>query len=469
MRITKADATWNLVATTLRVASGIVVLPLVLYFLPQEDLALWTIFLSFGAMVALLDFGFSQTFTRNITYIFSGARQLKAKGYVEVEQPEEPDYQLLKGVIHSMRFYYGLISALFLIGLVTAGSFYIYRVLDAYSGGKQPIITAWVLYAVIISLQLYTLLYDALMQGRGQIKRNKQIVALSQLVQIAVVVCSLLLGGGIIAMVYGQLAALIVNRILAHIAFYDKELRRHLKVPATRSAWEILKIISPNAVKVGITALGTFLVSRAGIVIASLYLPLNVIASYGITQQVIDILVSISVVWLTTFYPRITQFRLTNDLQGVKRLFLKSRIFFIFVYACGTCFLLLWGNGVLSFIQSKTLFLPTVVFAMGLAVLYIENRFNMAAFMLLSKNEVPYYKASLLAGFVNILLLYIFVGHLRMGVESIFFARGISQLYNGIKWSRDVGRELRISFSDYRETVAAFGNELLKKRERDGY
>ena len=110
MQITKADATWNLIATTLRVASGIIVLPLVLYFLPQEDLALWTIFLSFGAMVVLLDFGFSQTFSRNITYIFSGARELKAKGYIDIDKSNEPDYGLLKGVIRSMRLFYGAID-----------------------------------------------------------------------------------------------------------------------------------------------------------------------------------------------------------------------------------------------------------------------------------------------------------------------------------------------------------------------
>ena len=460
MQITKADATWNLLATTLRVAAGIIVLPLVLYFLPQEDLALWSIFLSFGAMVVLLDFGFSLTFTRNITYIFSGSRELKAKGYVEVEQTGEPDYSLLKVVIRTMRFYYGLISALFLIGLLTAGSFYISRILESYQGDKQAVFVAWGLYSVIISLQLYTLLYDVLMQGRGMIKRNKQIVALSQLIQIIVAALSLIMGCGIIAMVYGQLAALIVNRILAHIAFYDKNLRKCLNINTTQSTWDVFKITFPNAVKVGITALGTFLVSRAGIVIASLYLPLADIASYGITQQVIDILVSISVVWLTTFYPRITQFRLTTDLQGVKRLFIKSRIFFIFMYICGSCFLLLWGNDVLTLIHSKTLFLPAAAFSIGLAALYIENRFTMASLVLLSKNEVPYYKASLLSGFVNIALLYIFIVYLRMGIISIFLARGISQLYNGWKWPREIREELNVKAKDYKETLLAFYKNL---------
>jgi len=459
MQITKADATWNLIATTLRVASGIIVLPLVLYFLPQEDLALWTIFLSFGAMVILLDFGFSQTFTRNITYIFSGARELKAKGYTDIDEPREPDYTLLKGVIRSMRFFYGVISALFLTGLLTVGSYYIWRVLETYPGNKQAVVTAWAMYAVIISAQLYTLLYDVLMQGRGMIRRNKQILALAQLVQIGVAAGSLIAGCGIIAMVYGQLAALVVNRTLAHFAFYDKQLKRSLQVKPSTSIRNILNIISPNATRVGATALGGFLVSRAGVFIASLYLPLSEIASYGITQQVIDILASISVVWLTTFYPRITQFRVTNNLQGVKRLYLKSRIFCIAVYAAGTAFLLLCGNDILLLIHSKTLFLPVAVFAVGLAALYLETRYALAAFMLLSKNEVPYYKASLLAGLVNVVLLFIFVVYLKMGILSIFVARGIAQLYNGIKWPHDVKRELQIKLSDYKTTLLNFVKE----------
>ena len=463
MQITKADATWNLIATTLRVASGIIVLPLVLYFLPQEDLALWTIFLSFGAMVILLDFGFAQTFSRNITYIFSGARALKSKGYTDIDELREPDYALLKGVIRSMRFFYGVISVFFLMGLLTAGSYYIWKVLETYRGDKQAVITAWALFAVIVAAQLYTLLYDVLMQGRGMIRRNKQILALAQLVQIGVTAGSLVAGCGIIAMVYGQLAALVVNRILAHLAFYDKQLRESLRVKSSTSIRDILNITAPNAARVGITALGGFLASRAGIFITSLYLPLSDIASYGITQQVIDILVSISVVWLTTFYPRITQFRVTGDPQGVKRLYLKSRIFYIAVYAAGAAFLLLWGNDILLLIHSKTLFLPVAVFAVGLAALYIETRYTLAAYMLLSKNEVPYYKASLLAGLVNVVLLFIFVVYLQMGILSIFVARGISMLYNGIKWPHDVKRELRITFSDYKKTTANFGCELLKR------
>ena len=464
MQITKADATWNLIATTLRVASGIIVLPLVLYFLPQEDLALWVIFLSFGAMVVLLDFGFSQTFSRNITYIFSGARELKAKGYTDIDEPREPDYALLKGVIRSMRFFYGATSILFLSGLLTAGSYYILKVLATYEGDKQAVVTAWVLYAVIISAHLYTLLYDVLMQGRGMIKRNKQILALAQLVQIGITAGTLVAGCGIIAMVYGQLAALAVNRVLARLAFYDKQLKASLRVKSSTSIRNILNIIAPNATRVGVTALGGFLASRAGIFIASLYLPLSDIASYGITQQVIDILVSISIVWLTTFYPRITQFRVTNNQQGVKRLYLKSRIFCITVYAAGTAFLLLWGNDILLLIHSKTLFLPAAVFTIGLAALYIETRYTLATFMLLSKNEVPYYKASLLAGLANVVLLFIFVVYLQMGIMSIFIARGIAMLYNSIKWPCDVRRELRITFSDYIKTITNFGNELLKKQ-----
>ena len=459
MQITKADATWNLIATTLRVASGIIVLPLVLYFLPQEELALWTIFLSFGAMVVLLDFGFSQTFSRNITYIFSGAHELKAKGYTDIDEPREPDYALLKGVIRSMRFFYGAISILFLAGLLTVGSYYIWRVLETYEGNKQAVVTAWALYAVIVAAQLYTLLYDVLMQGRGMIRRNKQILALAQLVQIGVTTGSLIAGCGIIALVYGQLAALIVNRILAHFAFYDKQLKASLHVNPSTSIFDILKVIAPNATRVGVTALGGFLASRAGIFIASLYLPLSDIASYGITQQVIDILVSISVVWLTTFYPRITQFRVTNDPQGVKRLYLKSRIFCIAVYAAGAAFLLLWGNDILLLIHSKTLFLPATIFAVGLAALYIETRYTLAAFMLLSKNEVPYYKASLLAGLINVVLLFIFVVYLQMGILSIFLARGTAMLYNGTKWPRVVKKELQITFSDYRTILLNFVKE----------
>ncbi|MDD2584572.1 MAG: polysaccharide biosynthesis protein, partial [Bacteroidales bacterium] len=72
MKVTRADLFWNYGATFMRVASALIVLPLILRMLPKEEVGLWTIMIGLNSMIYLLDFGFFQTFSRAITYIYSG-------------------------------------------------------------------------------------------------------------------------------------------------------------------------------------------------------------------------------------------------------------------------------------------------------------------------------------------------------------------------------------------------------------
>ena len=54
--------------------------------------------LTVATMVSLLDFGFAPQFARNITYVFSGAKDLY-KENVKIEADSGIDYTLLKSVI----------------------------------------------------------------------------------------------------------------------------------------------------------------------------------------------------------------------------------------------------------------------------------------------------------------------------------------------------------------------------------
>ncbi len=94
MNISKADLFWNYGATFMRVASGVIVLPVILRMLPAEDVGLWSIMIGLNSMIYLLDFGFYQTFSRAITYIFSGAQSLLKEGFVPIVNNKEVNYPL---------------------------------------------------------------------------------------------------------------------------------------------------------------------------------------------------------------------------------------------------------------------------------------------------------------------------------------------------------------------------------------
>ena len=187
MQIGKKDIAWNIVATFMRIASGIILLPMVLRMLPAQEVGLWNIFLYIGSLATLLDFGFSNSFSRNITYIFSGVKILKSTGFVAVNESDKSvDFSLLKSVIKAMRRYYAILAGFFLIIFLAISPFYLKSILSNYQGNKESVEIAWVLYGTLVAYQLYTYYYNSILVGRGQIKRSLQITVLSQGLRITI-------------------------------------------------------------------------------------------------------------------------------------------------------------------------------------------------------------------------------------------------------------------------------------------
>jgi len=71
--------------------------PFILRMMPSETVGIWTIFMSITAFTSLLDFGFNPSFTRNVSFVFSGIRELKVNGFSTKNiDNTSVDYSLLK-------------------------------------------------------------------------------------------------------------------------------------------------------------------------------------------------------------------------------------------------------------------------------------------------------------------------------------------------------------------------------------
>lgn len=141
--------------------------------MPAETVGIWNIFITITALNSLLDFGFNSSFTRNITYVFSGVQILKTKGVDVVNKDRDDiDYGLLNGVIIAMRRFYSRVAVILFVILITLGTFYIYTILKSYNGNHAEVYISWVILITINTYNLYTLYYDALLQGKGLIKRS---------------------------------------------------------------------------------------------------------------------------------------------------------------------------------------------------------------------------------------------------------------------------------------------------------
>ena len=425
------------------IGAGVILLPFILHSMPQETVGIWNIFQTITFLVLLLDFGFRPTFARNISYIFSGVKTLQKEGVVHTDADAEVDYGLLKGTLAAMRRFYRWIAGGVFLLLGTAGTVYFYYILQKYNGDRTDAMIAWVLLIAINCYNLYTMYYDALLTGKGYIKRIQQISMLGQGLYISLAIGLIYAGLGLTAIVASQLVATIIRRVLTYRVFFTGELQARLADATAQEPKEILKAISPNAIKIGLTQLGGFCVNKSAILIGSAFLTLEEVACYGITVQVMDILARCATVFYQSYLPKLAQCRAENDLQGLRRYYLLCTGSLVAVFAVGGLAWILLGNWALDLIGSQTHFLPAAMLLAMLIISSLEHNHAVSAGFIMADNKIPFFIPSLVSGAATIVLLFIFLSPLQMGIWGMILAPGLAQLaYQNWKWPSVVIKEL---------------------------
>ena len=436
---------WSYASTICTIGAGVILLPFILNQMSAETVGIWNIFQTITALVLLLDFGFRPSFARNISYIFSGVKQLQVNGVAIIDNDQnDVDYSLLKGTLQAMRSFYRRLSLIMLALLATGGSMYFYYILQKYAGDQRDAMVAWVLLIAINCYNLYTLYYDALLLGKGYIKKNQQITIFAQLVYLCVAIGLIYGGFGLTAIVSAQLIATIIRRVLAHRVFFTKELKKRLEQAEAYDSRTIFKTISPNAIKVGLTHLGSFFVNKSALLIGSAFLSLEQIACYGITLQVLEVLARCGSVVYQTFMPKLAQCRAEKNIQQLKQYYLYSVLSCLLIYAVGSIGWLIAGDWALHVIASKTSFVPTALLCVMLIISLLETNHAISAGFIMADNKIPFFIPSLVSGAVTVLLLWIFLSPLQWGLWGLALAPGLAQLaYQNWKWPSVVIKELR--------------------------
>lgn len=452
MQINRTDVIWNYAATFLKIAASSLLLPFILKVMPPETVGIWSVFITINALNSIFDFGFNAAFTRNLTYVFSGIQKLEVTGFsaLNKNQATSVDYGLLKGVISSMKWFYTRISIIYFLLLSTLGTWYIHTLIKDYHGNHTEVYIAWALLCTINTVNIGTVYYDSLLQGRGLVKKSKQILIISQLVYLAIAVVLIYAGKGLIAVVAAQASSVIIVRWLSHRFFFTQELSRTLNKATERPRNEILKAVYPNAVKIGLTTLGGVLVQRSALVIGSLYLTLEEIASYGITLQVVNLIGGLASVYTLTYQAKIVHMRVLSNTDSIKKIYIKGQYILLATFLAGGLSLLVAGDWALDLINSKTRLLPPMLTLLALFLSLEQTNLSVAGNILSTKNIVPFFRASIISGLAIIAGLLICFEFFSAGITAMLVIPLMTDFaYQAWKWPSDVIKDLKIVYSDF--------------------
>lgn len=441
----RKDVTWNYLATLLQIGSGVLLFPIILRMLSSELIGIWAIFMTIGSLTHLLDFGFSPSFTRNITYIVSGVNRLISKGIDQSDKQNHINYELLSGTIRAMKWFYGRMAIIALSLLLVVGTLYMHHLLQTKytSDAVSSIYIAWFLFCLVNAYNIYTLYYDSLLMGCGFVTKSKQLIIVSQLVYLGLSTLFIFSNFGLLSIVIAQAISLIIRRLLSIRFFYKDGIKKELSAVSNENYKEILRAISPNSVKLGITGLGAFLVLQSSVLVGSVYFNLGELASYAITMQIVNVIASLSWVYFNSNIPNIARLRVDEDLFAIRKIYFKSIFSMLITYICGTIVLVFAGQVLLDMLGSHTPLLGAEMIILILLISLLEKNHAMAGSILLLRNEVPFFKAAIISGVCTILLLFLLTGYLQWGIWSLILAPGMVQIvYQNWKWPLVLHREL---------------------------
>lgn len=441
--IGKREIVWSYAGTAFMIGAGVLLLPFILHKMPQETVGIWNIFQTITALVVMLDFGFRPTFARNISYIFSGIHTLQKNGVEHIDADSAVNYSLLKGALIAMRRFYSWIAMGVFVILLTAGTAYFHYILQKYSGDQQDAMIAWILLIAINCYNLYTFYYDALLTGKGYIKYSQQINIAGQAIYIGLAIGLIYAGFGLTAIVASQAISIVIRRVLTYRVFFTKELKAKLADVEPQEPKEILAAVTPNAIKIGLTQLGGFLVNKSAMLIGSAFLTLEEIACYGITIQVMDILGRCATVPYQSYTPKLAQCRAENDIASLKKYYLLCTGSLWAIYFVGGLAWIGLGNWALDLIDSQTHFVPTMMLLVMLMISTLEYNHATSAGFIMADNRIPFFIPSLISGAATVCLLWLLLSPLHMGVWGMILAPGIAQLaYQNWKWPSVIIKEL---------------------------
>ena len=446
--ITKKDIAWNYLGTILNQGMNVLILPFILRLLSPQELGLWYVFASVAALVQLMDFGFAPSIMRNISYAWSGAKELKSDGISGTNANKDRDYSLIGSLVSASKKIYLIISLSAGIVLLSVGSIYVNSLLPQNS---EQMMLAWIVYALAVYINLYYSYLSAMLRGIGKIKETNQALVMSRALYVVSAIIGLLLGGGLLWMSASYLFSGLLMMFMSKI-YFKRSIGHELDISHSGSkdqAANIMRTIWPNAKKQGIVTIGAWMTTRASTLICSSFLGLETTSQYGLSLTLINITGGIASLLFGSYAPELASLKINDEKKRYIKIFSRAISVQWFVAILGISMITFAAPPVLKAIGSNSKLLPTgTLFILGV-VYFLEWNHSTFATLITLSNSVPFVKSAMYSGTSIVVLSFLSIWLTDFQIIGLILSQGIVQLaYNNWRWPKLVLDENNITIRD---------------------
>jgi O-antigen/teichoic acid export membrane protein len=450
IQIDKFDIIWTYLSKFLRIGQGLVLLPLILKYLPADQIAIWALFATITALVSVFDLGFSNVFSRNVTQILSG-NSINIDVDNHKERNNTFDSFGLKKLLVIMKKFYMYVSLFLFFLLATLGTVYV----DAIGKDVDNKYQLYFSWGFLIGSAILNFFYNYLtivLESKGLIKETQKISVYGIFFSMLFAILGILLGWGLIAITLSGFVSVIFNRFFLY-RMYNNEIKPI--IPDIDFEFDIsyFKEIWSVTYKVSIASISSIAIYRSGIIIISLFLPLKEAGIFAFSMNLAYILSEVSFMYFYTHLPQINSMVFHNNVDGLKKIFLSSVIMSILSLSLGGCVLIFFGNIILSLIGSNMSLIQGIPFAFVILMLILDQIQNMSTFILFSENKLDYMWPYAISSMV-IILTTLFFCKLSPSYLAVILPQLIIQFsYNYWYWPKQIFKKLEVKVSDFKNAI----------------
>ncbi len=317
-RLSNSAVAWSWGFNFLRLASGLLLLPLLLHKLTKADLGMYYSFLSLSGIVAVLDIGFSPTIGRFVNYATGGATRLSAHGVAEGECLPAANLPLLRELLVTARVFYRFLTLATFVLLGTVGS---YMVLQVVAKTSSPGFTwlAWSVSVLAVCAECYFNFWNVFLRNMNRLLLAVRIEALAYGLRLLLACALLLAGAGLLSLPLASLAtSLIIRNASRH---YCLAALAGCPAPAHVDWRAHFRTLWPNSWRLGLYLAGAYLNMNINVQICSMVFGLGANQEYGLALQIITIVGGMAAVWTSVKWPVIGQHIARQEREPLRRVF----------------------------------------------------------------------------------------------------------------------------------------------------
>ncbi len=374
--------------------------------LDPDITGIWLLFLSIGNYLIFFDLGISPTLSREIAFLTVTQHKKNIK--------ETND------IITTCIYIYICIAIVLATASIFLGVFFFHE----SNIKKDNIILSWAFFVIGTSINLIGNISYAILTGKGNIATERIARTISMLIwlfssTIALIYWPSLMGLSIAWLIYSLISRLIIRIILS------------IYVPTIalfRGSWNnaIAKKIYKPSSQWALTQLGSLFILQTGILVIAWNLDLALVLPYDSINKIMAAAATIALVRSNasiTIYSKLSQ---VKDLDNLKKIFYGNIHYSLITMSVTIGFMSLFGLELIDIWLGSNNFVGYPTLFIILITITLEVHHVTHANLTMATGKIPFVKAALYSGIINIILSIILVNY--FGIIGVAIATMTAQI-----------------------------------------